>query len=211
MQATSADSIDAIAASLAEELPDATVNTQAELADTVSGSLASASSLISSLGTWLSIIVLAAAFVIAVLFTVSGVTRRTREFGTLKAIGWRNSRIVGQVAGESLVTGVIGVVGGFLVGIAGIFIINAISPSIAVAAQADTQIAGPGGFGGPGVGGGPFAEAAASSDVILHAVLTPSVVLIAVGLALLGAVLAGVFGGWRAARLRPAAALRTVE
>ena len=29
-----------------------------------------------------------------------GVTRRTREFGTLKAIGWSNRRIVGQVVGR---------------------------------------------------------------------------------------------------------------
>src|SRR5690606_21828063 len=112
VQAASASDIDAIAATLAEDLPDATVNTQAELASTVSSSLASASALISSLGTWLSAIVLAAAFLIAILFTISGVTRRTREFGTLKAIGWRNARIVGQVAGESVVTGAIGVVAG---------------------------------------------------------------------------------------------------
>ena len=48
-------------------------------------------------------------FLIAViLFTISGVSRRTREFGTLKAIGWSNGRIVRQVAGESLVNGLIG-------------------------------------------------------------------------------------------------------
>ena len=42
---------------------------------------------------------------LAVLFTISGVSRRTREFGTLKAIGWSNRRVVGQVAGESVVQG----------------------------------------------------------------------------------------------------------
>ena len=214
VQAASAESIDAIATDLAEVLPEATVNTQAELASTVSGSLASASSLISNLGTWLSAIVLAAAFVIAILFTVSGVTRRTREFGTLKAIGWRNSRIVGQVAGESLVTGAIGVVAGVVIGIVGIVVVNAISPTIAVGGGAQQGLGGQGGFAGPGGmsapgGMGDFAQAAAG--VTLNAVVTPSVILIAVGLALLGAVLAGVFGGWRAARLRPAAALRTVE
>jgi len=31
-----------------------------------------------------------------------------REFGTLKAFGWRSSRIAGQVMAESAVTGIIG-------------------------------------------------------------------------------------------------------
>ena len=51
---------------------------------------------------------MAAAFLIAFLFTILGVTRRTREFGTLKAIGWSNRRVVGQVAGESIEQGMIG-------------------------------------------------------------------------------------------------------
>lgn len=216
IQAASADAIETIAADLEAALPDATVNTQAELAGTVSGSLASASALIANLGTWLSAIVLAAAFIIAILFTISGVTRRTREFGTLKAIGWRNSRIVGQVAGESLVTGVIGVAVGVVLGIAGILIVNAISPTIAVGGQnalGRQGAFGPGGgqFGGAVIDGAPGAISAASSGVTLNAVVTPTVVLVAVGLALLGAVLAGALGGWRAASLRPAAALRTVE
>ena len=56
---------------------------------------------------------------LAVLFTISGVSRRTREFGTLKAIGWSNGRVVGQVAGESVVQGMIGGAIGLVVGLAG--------------------------------------------------------------------------------------------
>ena len=106
VEATSASQIDTVKAELQKSLGSTmTVNTQADLASTVTGSLSTASSLANSLGLWLSVLVLAAAFLIAVLFTVSGVTRRTREFGTLKAIGWSNRRIVGQVAGESLRAG----------------------------------------------------------------------------------------------------------
>ena len=101
VQAESSDAIAGVQAALQEELPDATVSSQSDLASTVSGSLSSASSLITNLGTWLSLIVLAVALALAVLFTISGVSRRTREFGTLKAIGWSNRRVVGQVAGES--------------------------------------------------------------------------------------------------------------
>ena len=211
VQAESADSIPAVQAALETALPDATVNTQAELAESVSGSLSTASALVANLGTWLSVIVLGAAFLIAILFTVSGVARRTREFGTLKAIGWSNGRIVGQVAGESFVTGALGAIGGVVIGLAGIALVNALGPTISVAGSTTAQGPGgglPGGGAGPGGMGG--AVASTTTQIVLQAPLTVSVVLIAVGLAILGGVLAGVVGGWRAARLRPAEALRTI-
>jgi len=210
VQAASASSIDAIKADLQSALPDATVNTQADLASTVSGSLSSASSLVSNLGTWLSILVLVAAFLVAILFTISGVTRRTREFGTLKALGWSNRRIVGQVAGESLVQGGIGGALGVALGLLGIFIVNLIAPTIG-ASTATVQAAGPGGAGGRPGGFGGAVAAAATSDITLQLPFTFAIIGIAVGLAILGGLLAGAFGGWRAARLRPAAAFRSVN
>ena len=128
VQATSSDQIAAVQADIEEALPDATVSTQADLAASVSGSLSTASTLISNLGLWLSVAVLVAAFLIAILFTIQGVTRRTREFGTLKAIGWSNHRVVGQVAGESLVQGLIGGAAGLALGLVGIWVINLIAP-----------------------------------------------------------------------------------
>ncbi|WP_438854592.1 ABC transporter permease [Agromyces sp. M3QZ16-3] len=211
VQAASASDIPAVKADLEAALPDQTVSTQEDLAASVSGSLGSASSLISSLGLWLSVAVLAAAFLIAILFTIQGVTRRTREFGTLKAIGWSNRRIVGQVAGESLVQGLIGGAAGLALGFIGIGIINAISPSLATTSS--PMAAGPAGEGGPGGfggAGGPFAAAQETTEVILNAPVTVTVVALAVGLAVLGGLLAGAIGGWRASRLRPAEALRSV-
>jgi ABC-type antimicrobial peptide transport system permease subunit len=210
VQASSADAIDAVQSEITAALPDATVSSQSELASTVSGSLSSASSMISNLGTWLSAVVLLVALALAVLFTISGVARRTRELGTLKAIGWSNGRIVRQVAGESLVQGLIGGVAGLILGLGGILLVNLISPTVSVTSA--TQGTGPGGQGGPGGGGpGGFGQAAAqASDIVLSAPVTPVVVVAAVGIAVLGGVLAGAFGGWRAARLSPAAALRSV-
>ncbi|MDU0345532.1 ABC transporter permease [Microbacterium sp. KSW2-29] len=210
VQADSADAIDQVQSEIAAALPDATVSSQSELASTVSGSLSSASTMISNLGTWLSLVVLLVALALAVLFTISGVARRTREFGTLKAIGWSNARIVRQVAGESLVQGLLGGVAGLILGLGGILLVNVISPTISVAASSS---GGSGGQGGPGAGGpgGGFGQAAAqATDIVLSAPVTPVVVLAAVGIAVLGGVLAGAFGGWRAARLSPAAALRSV-
>lgn len=226
VQAGSADDISAVQADLEALLPDAEVSSQADLAAGVSGSLSSASSLIRDLGTWLSAIVLAFAVLLAVLFTISGVSRRTREFGTLKAIGWSNRRVIGQVAGESLVQGLIGGVAGLVLGLGAIWAINAISPTIATTSGAtgaqagpaggpDAGGVGPGGF-GPGSGdfgtggfGDPGASSAAS-EIVLNAPLTGWILVLAVGLAVVAGLVAGAFGGWRAARLSPAEALRSV-
>ena len=218
LQAESSDGIAAVQADLEEALPDASVSTQADLAASVSGSLSTASTLISNLGLWLSLAVLVAAFLIAILFTIQGVTRRTREFGTLKAIGWSNGRVVGQVAGESLVQGLIGGAAGLVLGLAGIWVINLIAPTLGGSATTGAVPGGAvtaGGGGGGPTAAGPFGDrladaAGATTEVVLNAPVTISVVAIAIGLAVLGGLLAGAIGGWRASRLRPAEALRSV-
>ncbi|MFJ2506156.1 ABC transporter permease [Microbacterium sp. NPDC087592] len=209
VQADSAASIDAVQSALADELPEATITSQSELASTVSGSLSNASALITNLGTWLSIIVLTVAVLLSVLLTLSGVGRRTREFGTLKAIGWSNGRVVRQVAGESMVQGLIGGAVGLALGVAGIVVINILKPS--VAASGAGQGPGAGGMGaGPTGGAGGMVPTPQAADIVLQAPFTPWVLVAAVGLAVLGGLVAGVFGGWRAARLSPAEALRSV-
>jgi len=69
-----------------------------------------------------------------------------------------------------------------------------------------------GGFGGGGGGGGFRAATPASHTVAVHlsAAVSTNVILLAVLLAVGGGLIAGIFGGWRAARLRPAAALAKV-
>jgi len=227
VKAASAGDIDQIKADIGKAVSGATVSTQADLASTVTGSLGSAGELIGNLGTWLSVIVLAAAFLIAILFTISGVTRRTREFGTLKAIGWSNRRIVGQVAGESVVQGVIGGVIGVAVGLVGVLIVNLVAPTLtgsiahgttsaagrfAGSGAAATNAPGSGRF--EGAAGGAFGAAreaaTTSANIALHAPVTVWIIVGAVALAVLGGLIAGAFGGWRASRLRPAAALRSV-
>jgi ABC-type antimicrobial peptide transport system permease subunit len=215
VQAESSDRIAAVQADIEEALPDATVSTQADLAASVSGSLQTASSLVSNLGLWLSVAVLAAAFLIAILFTIQGVSRRTREFGTLKAIGWTNRRIVGQVAGESLVQGLIGGAAGLVLGLTGIWIVNLVGPTLGGSigsTLAGPTVTGPGGDGATAAGpfGNRLADTQAATEIVLNAPVTVSVVAIAIGLAVLGGLLAGAIGGWRAARLRPAEALRSL-
>jgi ABC-type antimicrobial peptide transport system permease subunit len=213
VQADSAENIAAVKESIETIYPKATVTTAEDLADQVSGSLSSASKLADQLGTWLSVAALIAAFLVASLLTVSSVSRRVREFGTLKALGWRSRRIVGQVLGESLVQGVAGGLIGVVIGVAGAWLITRFSPALeASVGNAAGEVMGPGmGMGGVGGAAREALTAASTVTVELGAPVSVQLVLIAVGLAVAGGLLAGAFGGWRAARLRPADALRRID
>lgn len=214
VQTTSSDNIASVQTALETELPDATVSSQSDLASTVSGSLSTASNLISNLGTWLSIIVLLVAVGLAVLFTTSGIARRTRELGTLKAIGWSNGRIVRQVAGESMVQSLIGGLAGLVVGLIGILTINVIAPTISAGTEAQGAMGGGDAAAGGAPGGGaPEAIGQAVSNatsIVLQAPLSVWVIVLALGCSVAAGVIAGIFGGWRAARLSPAESLRAV-
>ncbi|MET8510218.1 ABC transporter permease [Streptomyces sp. NPDC005077] len=211
VKAADSQQIDHVKSAIQKNISGTTVTTSADLADTVSGSLSTASDLASSVGKWLSIAVLIAAFLVAGLLTSSAVSRRVREFGTLKALGWKSGRVTRQVVGEALVNGLMGGVLGIAVGLAGAYVVTAISPTLTA------QLGGSGGGGGGGrmLGGGmagPGRQAAAKSlDIALTAPVSLSIILIAVALAVAGGLIAGAFGGWRASRLRPADALRRVE
>jgi putative ABC transport system permease protein len=228
--ATSGQDITTVASTISKAVPGSTVTDQNSLASEVTGSLASASSLANNLGKWLAIAVLVAAFLLASLLTMSAVSRRIREFGTLKALGWKSRRVIGQVMGESIAIGIIGGILGVGLGFAGAAAVGHFtSPLSASLSTSTTGSATPGGarsFGGGGGGGGGgfgggggggftggFGRAAAdASSVAVHltAPVTLTAVVLAVVLAILGGLIAGSFGGWRAARLRPADALSKV-
>lgn len=210
VEATSSDEVDAVAQRIESAVDGSSVATASEVADQVSGSLVDAKNLSGKLGTALAIVALIGAFGIAGLVTLSSVNKRTRELGTLKALGWKQSLVVRQVAGESVVQGLIGGIVGVALGIAAAAAIGAAGISLDATLAASTA-AGP----GPGAppGGPPGAEQAAEAvkTVTLGAPVGLGAILAAVGLAVLGGLLAGGVGGLRAARLRPAEALRSVE
>ncbi|MFE0536080.1 ABC transporter permease [Streptomyces nigra] len=214
VRASDSQRIESVKSAIQKNVSGTTVTTSADLADTVSGSLSTASSLATRVGTWLSVAVLVAAFLVAGLLTSSAVSRRVREFGTLKALGWKSGRVTRQVVGEAVVNGLLGGVLGIAVGLAGAYAVTAISPTLQ--AELGGGAGGGGGMGGPGggggFGGGPGRESASRTlDVALTAPVSLTTVALAVGLAVAGGLIAGAFGGWRASRLRPADALRRVE
>jgi len=218
--ASNSAAIGSVQSSISSTLPGDTITTSSDLASQVTGSLSSASSLANSLGKWVAIAVLIAAFLLASLLTMAAVSRRVREFGTLKALGWKSRRIIGQVMGEAITMGIIGGAIGVGIGLAGAALVSKLSPKLSATVGQTTGSATPGGarnfgFGGGG-GGGRFSSARAASTashtvaVHLTASVSTTVILLAVLLAIAGGIVAGMFGGWRAARLRPAAALAKV-
>jgi ABC-type antimicrobial peptide transport system permease subunit len=211
VKASDSQQISSVKSTIQKNISGTTVTTSADLADTVSGSLSTASDLATNVGKWLSIAVLVAAFLVAGLLTSSAVSRRVREFGTLKALGWKSGRVTRQVVGEAVVNGLVGGALGIALGLAGAYAVTAISPTL----QAEVGSGGGNAGGGPGGGGGfggPGRQAATKAlDVALTAPVSLSTIAVAVGLAVAGGLIAGAFGGWRASRLRPADALRRVE
>ena len=224
--ASSSSAIGTVSGEISKALPADTVTTSADLANEVTGSLSSASSLANNLGKWLAIAVLIAAFLLASLLTMAAVSRRVREFGTLKALGWKSRRIVGQVLGEAIAMGIIGGAVGVGLGLAGAELVTKLSPKLTAVVGQTTGSATPGGarqfgggggtggFGGGGGGGFPaFRNASTAAHTVavhLAASVSGGVIVLAVVLAVAGGIIAGMVGGWRAARLRPADALSKV-
>jgi ABC-type lipoprotein release transport system permease subunit len=235
--AANSQQVTTLASAIKKSVPGSTVTDQDSLASEVTGSIASAASLANNLGKWLAIAVLIAAFLLASLLTMSAVTRRVREFGTLKALGWKSRRIVWQVMGESVAIGVVGGAVGVGLGYLGSLLVGHFAPPLTASLGPTTGSATPGGarqfggsggggFGGSGSGGGSggsggsgsgdfgfqhaAAHAASTVSVHLSAPVTVTAIAAAVVLAILGGLIAGSFGGWRAARLRPAAALSRI-
>ncbi|MET9912918.1 FtsX-like permease family protein [Streptomyces sp. NPDC006476] len=210
VKATDSQQISTVKKEIQSNISGTTVTTSADLASTVSGSLSTASDLATSVGKWLSIAVLAAAFLVAALLTSSAVSRRVREFGTLKALGWPSHKVTRQVVGESMVNGLIGGALGIALGLAAAYAVTAISPKLT--AQLGSAGGGTGGPGGGPGGGGPGRQSASTTmEIALSAPVSLTTIALAVALAVTGGLIAGAMGGWRASRMRPADALRSVS
>lgn len=206
VRATSADEVNSVATRIEQSFKGSETTTARDLANQVSGSLVDAKNLSSSLGTALAIVALVAAFLIASLLTLSSVNKRTREIGTLKAVGWRRWLVVRQISGESVAQGLVGGLIGAAIGIGGALVIDALGITLDATVASQSS-----GLGPPG---GPFGQGdvtSGSSSIALNAPVDAGIILLAIGLAVLGGVIAGAVGGGRAARLRPAEALRSVE
>ena len=144
-----------------------------------------------------------AAFLLAVLLTLSSVGKRVREIGTLKALGWTQWLVVRQIVGESLAQGVLGGLIGVVLGIVVATAIGAFGPTL----TASSSTGGGDGF----FGLGEVTARTVSDQVALTAPIAVGVLIAGFLLAVVGGLIAGAAGALRASRLRPADALRQVE
>jgi ABC-type antimicrobial peptide transport system permease subunit len=189
---------------IAKRFQNAQVASAKQVADQISGSLVDASNLSHRLGIALAALAAFAAFLLAALLTLSSVGKRVRELGTLKALGWTQRQVVRQVVGESFAQGVAGGVLGLALGIAVTAAIGAFAPTLVATSTSGSSA-------GDAFGFGAISTRTVTDHVALTAPIAVTVLLVGFGLALAGGLLAGGAGALRAARLRPADALRTVE
>ena len=181
----------------------AQVASSKQVADSINGSLVDAANLSHDLGLVLAVIAALAAFLLAALLTLSSIGKRVRELGTLKALGWSQWLVVRQVVGESLATAVAGGLIGVVLGVLAAVAIDSFGPSLSAST---TTGAAQGAF-----GLGQALSRTATTSVSLDAPLTAGLLALGFFLAVAGGLLAGTAGALRAARLRPADAMRQVD
>jgi putative ABC transport system permease protein len=203
VRAESGASVGAVQKQIEEQFPRAQVASAKQVADSISGSLVDASNLSHRLGTALALLAAAAAFLLAILLTLSSVGKRVRELGTLKALGWTQWQVVRQVMGESLAQGILGGLLGVVLGVAVAAAIGTFGPTL----TASSHTGGGSGF----FGLGQVTARSVSDQVALTAPIAVGVLLAGFLLAVVGGLIAGGAGSFRASRLRPADALRQVE
>ncbi|HEU5004355.1 MAG TPA: FtsX-like permease family protein [Actinomycetota bacterium] len=207
VKVNSASSVQAVASRIQALLPGATVVTTASLASQVTGSLVDAKKLTDRLGGALGVIVLISAFVIAMLLTLSSIGKRVREIGTLRAVGWSRGRVVRQILAETIGIGLVGGAIGIGLGYAASLAVRAFSPTLQAAAPGVATF---GGSSASQVFGQSTTVAVKNVVVHLTSPVHPVTLLIGVGLAVVGGIIAGGVGALRASRLSPAEALRNL-
>ena len=139
------------------------------------------------------VVVLATSLIVlfVMLYTVK---ERTKEIGTLKAIGFSNSTVMGQFMLEgillSMIAGVVGIaIGSIAAPTIASFCFRALAAGVRSAGA--VVVSGTTRFGGLAV-----------------ATLTPELVLLGFGVAILLGTLGSLYPAWRAAKIRPAEAMR---
>ena len=169
------------------------------------------------MGTFLVLVLLLAAVIITTILTLNAVNKRTREFGTLKSIGWSNPRLIRQVMAESLSTGLIGAVAGAAIAGIGLLVAKAMPLTMKVSGAAAGGGAAGGAFpGAPGGTGGPpgltrSATTAASQTISVLPSISISTVLIAAAIGAATALIAGGLGALKTSKLSPVEALKHVD
>ncbi len=122
------------------------------------------------------------------------VTERTREIGTLKALGFKNRHILTQIILEGLLIGLFGGVAGVVIGIAAAYML----PNIVTRGLFRAPM--------PGVGRAQYASPVLRISYAPY--INPFMVVVSFALAVVISVLSSLYPAWRAAKMDPVRALR---
>ncbi|MDQ4050557.1 MAG: FtsX-like permease family protein [Thermoproteota archaeon] len=122
--------------------------------------------------------------IITTLYT--SVMERTKEIGTMKAIGAQNTNILSLFIAEALMIGILGATCGLLAGMAGGYVLMA----------------------GISSGGGTEEGGAATAPTNISPVFLPSDLATVWGISVGLSLIAGIYPAWKASRLSPIVALR---
>ncbi len=137
------------------------------------------------------------------------VLERTHEIGIMKSIGFKSRDVLTIFLVQALMIGLIGGIIGILVGASasyGLAYAASASSSSGSSGPTTTTIAPRGGGGGTVVG----SSQSSGSSFSFSPVLTPSTVLVALLVAMIVSVIAGLYPAWRAAKMEPIEALRSL-
>lgn len=177
--------VNSVASLIDSEISGVTANTASSI--TVASSL---SGTLSTLFIVIGIVALIAGAFGVINTMIMSISERTREVGTLRAIGAQKQTIMKIFMSEAFMIGVIGGVAGVIVGL----IVSEVLPSIT----------------GSGAAGAAGRFAGASLISTLNTSITPENVLLSLGLGIIVGTLAGLYPAWRASRMDPVEALRHV-
>jgi ABC-type antimicrobial peptide transport system permease subunit len=138
------------------------------------------------------------------------VYERMREIGILKALGFKNRSVLSIFLSEALIIGLVGGAAGLFAGGGASYLISFILVSYihssASSGTTTTTTAGVGGrFGGGGFGGS--SGTSGSFSFSYSPVITPEYALLAMVIAVVVSIAAGLYPAWRAAKMDPIRAL----
>ena len=138
------------------------------------------------------VVVLVATSLIVFFVMLYTVRERTKEIGTLKAIGFSSKAVMSQFILE-------GVLLSLFAGVVGIAIGSIGAPALSgLLLPAVSQVA----------AAGPFGRVSTSASTTAATALTPELVLVGLGAAVLLGAVGSLYPAWRASRTRPAEAMR---
>ncbi len=201
--AQNTDSVSGVATSISSLHPELTVTTDqtrltqlqtlqttynAELASAQSANSQTYSTAIEEI-----VVVVVATSLIVLFVMLYTVKERTKEIGTLKAIGFSNSAVMGQFMLEGILLSIIAGVVGIVIGsVAAPTLSSILLPSVGI---------------GSGTASG-FLSGTTRISGLSVATLNPELILILFGAAVLLGTLGSLYPAWRAAKIRPAEAMR---